>query len=610
MKKIKKIILIIFCILICSNKVFAANGSFTDIWSSGSSGGSPGTPSNPNPGGIDGRGSTGKENYSTSGKAYRCYYKHSIINGTSLDINAYDMNGNSLIPTSLKTNKNFPSGTWIGINATEVKRVTWSINNFLYYEIKKKYSCHYERNGSSKTVHTSSCFNTLNCQNYFNQYGSRYGANRYRTENCTGTTIRGSTFKGKRCKLLYVVNEVDRWIEQSQTVSVNVTITTRNCPTYNGLSADRVSIKNIEEEVSPITECRNNAINDIENQAKQRVGYPSNKLEYETSNTQSSSQKVVIDAIKKYPQVQTEKNITSTSGSGRAWQEYEYTPSKVCINTITSEVKYGNACNTSDASIKQIGNSSVFDRNLNKTLSYWHYFIPLDAKTNSELLLSLISNASTDSRGNLQPTLTKNQCLSGMQNHPTDYMDYIKPTNGNFVGDYSSGVNRSSDVKTVERENGCLIAIVLRFKINQKFYSEEKKTGYTSLKGYGIYFRQIDINNPFPNSISSTSIWHGLYNALNKKVNTGNGEVKLSSFDNITYRAVISNQNADKIRKFNESTSYTQWVKEYGKQNGMNVDGTSNFIQNNSTIFVNRSSKSSFYKLGCGPANKDWSGCS
>jgi hypothetical protein len=61
---------------------------------------------------------------------------------------------------------------------------------------------------------------------------------------------------------------------------------------------------------------------------------------------------------------------------------------------------------------------------------------------------------------------------------------------------------------------------------------------------------------------------------------------------------------------FNESTSYTQWVKDYGKQNGMNADGTSNFIQNNRTIFVNRSPKSSFYKLGCGPANKDWSGCS
>ena len=185
MTKIKKIILIIFCILICSNKVFAANGSFTDIWSSGSSGGSSGTPSNPNPGGIDGRGSTGKETYENDGKVYRCYYKHSITNGTSLDINAYDMNGTSLIPNRLKTSNVFPAGTWIGINATEVKRVTWTIDSFKYYEVKKSYSCHYERNGSSVTVHTSSCFNTqnLNCQNYLNQYGSRYGANRYRTEN-------------------------------------------------------------------------------------------------------------------------------------------------------------------------------------------------------------------------------------------------------------------------------------------------------------------------------------------------------------------------------------------------------------------------------------------
>lgn len=609
MRKINKVLLIILCIIICTNKIYAASGSFTDIWSSGSSGSSP-PPSDPNPGGIDGRGSTGREVYQNNGRTYRCYYKHSIVNNTALDINAYDMNGTSLIPNTLKTDNKFKSGTWIGINATEIKTASWSINSFKYYEVKKSYSCHYQRNGTSTVVHTSSCFNTqnLNCQNYLNQYGSRYGANRYRTENCTGTTIRGSEYSGKKCKLLYVVSEVDIWVQQPQTVSVNSTITTRNCPKYNGLNADEVRIdnNNIEEETSPISECRNNAINDIENQAKQRVGSASNKLEYETSNKSSSSKKVTIDATKKYPQVQSEKTQSTTSASGRAWQEYEYTPQKVCINVLTAEIKYNNECNTSNTNIKQINNSTVFDEYLNKTVSYWHYFIPMDAKTNSEILLSMIANTSRDSNNNLIPTLTKNQCLSGMESHPNDYMDYIKPRDGNFVGDYSKGT-RSNDIKRVQNENGCFVAIVLRFKTTQKFYSEEKKSGYTSLKGYNAYFRQIDINNPFPNGIDNNSIWKGLYNSTTKKVNTGKEEIKLSSFDNITYIAEISNQNANKIRTFNNDTSYTKWVKDYGKQNGMNANGTSNFIRNGSTssIFTTKSSlrKDSPYKLGCGPAN-------
>lgn len=613
MKKTNKIIFIVLCIFLCTSKIYAASGSFTDIWSSGSGGSSP--PSDPNPGGIDGKGSTGREVYQNNGKTYRCYYKHSIVNNTSLDINAYDMNGTSLIPNSLTTDNKFKSGTWIGINATEIKTASWSINSFIYYEVKKKYSCHYQRNGTSTVVHTSICFNTqnLNCQKYLNQNGSIYGANRYSTKICTGTTIRGINYNGQKCQLSYYISEVDEWVQQSQTVSVNSTITTRNCPTHKGLNADDVRIdeNNIEEETSPIPECRNNAINDIENQAKQRVGSASNKLEYETSNKSSSSKKVTIDARKKYPQVQSERTSqTSTASSGRAWQEFEYTPQKVCMNVLTAEIKYNNECNTSSAKIKQIDNSTVFDKYLNKTVNYWHYFIPLDAKTNSEILLSMIANTGRDSHNNLIPTLTKNQCLSGMESHPNDYMDYIKPRDGNFIGDYSRGT-RSNDIKRVQNEKGCFVAIVLRFKATQKFYSEEKKSGYTSLEGYGMFFRQIDINNPFPNGIDNNSIWKGLYNSTTKKVNTGKEEIKLSSFDNITYIANISSQNANKIRTFNNETSYTQWTKDYGKNNGMNANGQSYFVRYGSTksIFTTKAPTDSFYKLGCGPTNKDWSWC-
>lgn len=615
MRRINKIIFTVLLIIICINKIYAASGSFTDIWSSGSSGsgGSPSTP--PNPGGIDGRGSTGFRPYSTDGKKYICYYKHKIINYTSLEINAYDINETSLIPHSLKTNKLFKAGTWVGINATETKSADWSINNFLYFELKKKYSCHYYREGSSRTVHTSSCYeNGVNCQAYLNTYGSTYGANKYRTIDCTGRTATGNTYNGKKCALRYVISEVDKWVQQPGTVSTTKVLTTSDCPKdeTTGLYADQVRVDqdNIEEAVSEIKECKIQAIDDIEKAAIRRVSFASNQLEYEKTNKSGKSSKETIDATPKYNEIQgiRDKEREAEKNIGKVWQEYEYTPNRVCMNMLTSNVTYNGECHL-DSNTKEIPNGTVVDRNIKdpitgnygKTMSYWHYFIPLDARSGYENIITLTKNST-------EPTLTKNQCFSGMEQHPDDYMDYIKPETGTFVGDYSKGENKSSDIKTVKKENGCYVAIVLKFETTQEFYKEQTKSGYASLKGYGMFFRQIDINNPFPNGLTKESYWYGLYNS--GKVN---GKVLTTSFGNkSTYVANITNSAANAIRKYNNNTPYTKWVRDNVVRNGMNANGTSDFIRiNNDTknIFNKIASTGSFYKLGCGPTNKDWSWC-
>ena len=124
----------------------------------------------------------------------------------------------------------------------------------------------------------------------------------------------------------------------------------------------------------------------------------------------------------------------------------------------------------------------------------------------------------------------------------------------------------------------------------------------------------------FPNGLNDYSYWNSdVYNKSNKKVN--GTTVLATSFNNPSYIANMTKSNIDLVQKYNENNQYTQWVadSENGvKLYGMNSNGSSVFINKyNNTIFRDNSSiysnvtvkKSKYYKLGCGPANKDWSGC-
>ena len=223
----------------------------------------------------------------------------------------------------------------------------------------------------------------------------------------------------------------------------------------------------------------------------------------------------------------------------------------------------------------------------------------------------MIANTKKDSTGKDIPTLTEKQCRYGMENKE-DYVRFIAPSIGSFEGDYLKGENKSNDIKKVKEENGCFIAIVLDFDIVQKFYGETSNSN--RLKGYGMYFRQIDINNPFPNGLKSSTYWNGLYNESTKKVKTRGTEVKLqTSFENPTYVADLSSgTNIAKVRQLNKDSPYTNWISDYQKTYGMNAKGMSYFIDKNSgnsEIFTRKAASSSYYKLGCGPSNKDWEEC-
>ena len=129
----------------------------------------------------------------------------------------------------------------------------------------------------------------------------------------------------------------------------------------------------------------------------------------------------------------------------------------------------------------------------------------------------------------------------------------------------------------------------------------------SKIRGYGYFYRQIDINNPFPNGLSATSIWNGLIDTTNNviKITDKNDENKIikkynlsDSFKEKSYS--IYNINSSAIRNYNhqERNFYTSWED-------MDVDGTSTFIND----YLTRYNSRDYYKLGCGPANSDWEEC-
>ncbi len=559
MKKINKIIFAILCMLTYMSIAYAASPSFSGFAQASGQGSSsrPGSSSsNYNPGGIDGLGSTAYTPYSENGKSYRCYYKHSITNNTDLNLNAYDMNGKSLIPNSISASDTLTAGTWIGININETKSVSWSINSFHYYEMKKTFKCYYKV-GCTNTLHTRT---------------SKTACKSGETAHINGGV--------RTCTYWSCDGGYEGWKDQEKKVSMSHTLRTQDCPLYLGTEAKQVAVleENIKDEVSYVPGCKSKAVSEVKSEARSRVGSASNKLKFNKSDTSESETSLYITGT-------SVKGLQEkdSGDSGTYWQEFEYIPKTVCMNMLTSKVAYNEDCNVDNSIVKKISNGTVYDEYLKKTVTYWRYFVPLDSKTNSITQISLIKNPDS-------LPLTEAQCRNGMQANKNNYFDLVQPKKGSFTGDYDT------DIK-MDLKEGCYISITLRFSNKQRFYGET--SNYELLKGYGMYFRQIDPSNPFPTvqnntkKLDRTSYWYGYDTS------------KFKTFENITYIANMSKANIDAVRKFNDNNPYTKWTNEKDhnnyKMNGMNSDGSSVFINKYaSDIFAGARAKNSKYeKIGC-----------
>lgn len=282
------------------------------------------------------------------------------------------------------------------------------------------------------------------------------------------------------------------------------------------------------------------------------------------------------------------QTITGTGGCNYSEPtntcNYNYRPTIVCMNVKTAVVEYKTgdrpSCSDDEIQIRDDG-----------TPTHWHYFIPLNTKSTDTFNLSLSPNGNNAFK-------TPGQCKNFIDNND-NYRDWIvrNPGGGAF-----NGATKDDDKDTVDSDGGCKVASNIRIGAEQKFYHETGRTR-KMIEGYELFYRPIDISNPFPNGISAKSYWKNLINNDNVITVTNASNIKKTykladSFRNWSY--YIYDIDANAIRDYNKDNFYTSWAD-------MKPDGTSDFIRK-FNITRNRSNQE-FYKLGCGPANSDWEEC-
>ena len=245
---------------------------------------------------------------------------------------------------------------------------------------------------------------------------------------------------------------------------------------------------------------------------------------------------------------------------------FKYNTQQACINVKTGIIRYikfeENCNQETELSVENI---KVYNNETGRNEKIGMYFIPLNTKSNNAYQYILEAN--------------------GNQKHEADL-----PTT-------------SVDEGKTRVENGCYYATTVNFKVVQKFYNQ---TATNRLEGYGFFYRPIDVTNPFPNGLGSSTYWGDgeKYNRTTNIAGSGSKTYKLSdSYNNseITYIVDVGNPNA--IREYNSiedgnGESYMSW-------HGMNKSGRSDFVSN----YVQRIASESFYRLGCGPSNATWEEC-
>lgn len=521
---------------------------------------------------------------------YRATYYSRVTTTQTFTINAYNIDGDSVMPSSTIINRDlysFKAGTWVGINAAELYNINWEIKlddeSIIYQEKVKNYSCVYKKTINNIWYYWIPVGNSCASQPYNCKEPASYDPSAENKACSCGYNADGSIpvtvlteYRGLNTLPAY--NETNlaasSYCNPPELVGLSGTGWTLE-PTLqenhgsvwvnpNQVAGGAAALESKKEQIK-------NEMKRITKQEAQSVSVsPSGKMEYIASNTFPKTPRDWEEATKTLEPIEnTDVSITTEHDSGGTITKlYEFLQPYVCINIKTAEVTYGRTCNDKEFQIK---NRKVYDSNLRENVNYWHYFIPLDTKTNNEFSLKI---------KNMGETKSKNWCKQTIDQNP-DYMNYIVPLNN----DSSFGRRTKEEDKIIiENSGGCKVEINIKFPIEQKFYNEVEESGNIIFKGFNFYYKPIDINNPFPNGIVSESLWEGW---------TGNNPTISDSYDDITYQAYI--KDANQIRRYNtEDNPYTSWENMY-------INGRSKFIEDEE--FMRRNSSVSFYKLGCGPAN-------
>lgn len=260
---------------------------------------------------------------------------------------------------------------------------------------------------------------------------------------------------------------------------------------------------------------------------------------------------------------------SSSSGGGSSGSisiskdcTFSYNREKTCINIQTSKVRYISTSEKCD---------STTEYTITMKNGYWKYFIPLNANSKNGFSLSMNPNsASVQSIG---------LCQNIIDNYD-NYRDLIKPAKGSFTANETKNQAKNR----IAAANGCYYQSTITIPIEQKFYNELDDG--STFNGFNFYYKTIDVDDPFPNTLPTYSIW--------KEQEKNNKKIE---FGSITYEADMSISNIQKIRTYNQSNLYTSWLNMKNKGN----TSISQFIEKEKIVV--RLQNNDSYKLGCGPSN-------
>lgn len=264
--------------------------------------------------------------------------------------------------------------------------------------------------------------------------------------------------------------------------------------------------------------------------------------------------------------------------TGSCSSKIGYTIDSVCINRLTSDVTYRGVGGCLSDELK-VENDSV---NGGK---HFHYFIPLNVVNDS---FSLIISGEND-------FYSKKDCETMIMDNSENYfysMVGVRASGETFV----LSDNITAALGSVE--NGCYIRTEIRIPVSNGLYNVTDN----KIKGYNLYVKNVDENNPFPNPVTNLdSMWfdwyHSNYSSDDNydKINGESPKIK-DSFkkENLSYS--LMNVNAKKIRSLNSS------LNDYLTVN-LKSNGTSEFIRDGEVFFNKVANTNTFYNLGCGPLN-------
>lgn len=533
-KKKKILSLLLLCLFISIFNVSEVKGfQIKTNYSNKGSANTPGNPGNSKPGnGKPGNGKPG--NGSGQGNGFGDWssmrsgnklilYRYSVTleGGIEYNVDDVSLNGGAI-----------KSGTWIGINAYENQWASWDISNIESKEVRKVYTC---------KIKKQVCVD--------NVVKVKYDIIKKRWITKLVTTC-NDILETK------IENEDHDYYDESP------------CKKYPNV----VETSRDEDATNTSVDVQGTIISSVVSTAQSMVGEPLSKVQITTDELNEKNEYKTLTILGKL-----DSNKSSFSGyvlSGSIVKAYFYKPDNICINLKTGKVSYNKEC-TKEEEVQ-------INPYIRGETSYWQYFSPLDMKSGSNLSLVI--------KNNTERMLSSDECHGLMDDYKNEYQDSIVSLSGKKLnGDYCrngncNNLNKGSGSDWQEVSKGCYFTTILNYDVVQKYYYEEMKNKQLMFNGYNIYYRSINIDNPFPNTPTKNSLWYDWYNSTNKDPNLKD------SFKEMTYSVAVSNKLADTIRAYNVNNPYPSFDK-------LSLAGESEFLR---SIGVNSLTNDKYYKLGGG----------